>query len=201
MLYHMFMNRTTCVWPSADSTVKPLKLQWTGGSQTSSWFLAWCCSVKDILAAFVYRIHRYRIPSARQTAKYNMLFSSTARKWCKHCQAVGFSSQLRLSFFHLSTTIVTKLDFFGYNYGFLKRNKLSLFDPQFVRDRWPFQRRVALYSHSETTHHTSCCCCWGSWGLTALFEGTSDLSNVSFLRLICTTAAIYKIHSNLPVVF
>lgn len=167
MFNHVFINRTTCVWPSADCTVKRLKLQWTGAPLTSSWFLAWCCSVKDVLAACVYRIHRYKIPSARQTAKYNMLFSSTARKCSKHCQAAGLSSQLRLSFFHLSTTIVTKLDFFCNSFGFLKLNKLSLFDLQFARDRWPFQHRSALYSHTETTHHMSCCC--RSWRLSALF--------------------------------
>lgn len=155
MLHHVFINSTTCVWPSADCTVKRLKLQWTGAPQTSSWFLAWCCSVKDVLAACVYRIHRYKIPSARQTAKYNMLFSSAARKCSKYCQAAGLTSQLRLSFFHLSTTIVTKLDF--YSFGFLKLNKLSLFDLQLVRDRRPFQHRAALYSHTEATHHMSCC--------------------------------------------
>lgn len=41
--------------------------------------------------------------------------------------------------------------FFCSSFGFLKLNKLSLFDLQFVRDRWPFQHRTALYSHSETT--------------------------------------------------
>lgn len=119
MLYRVFIDRTTCVWPSADCTVKRLELQWTGASQTSSWFLARCCSVKDVLSASVYQIHRYKIPSARQMVKYNMLFSSRARKCCKHCQAVVFSSRLQLSFFHRSTTIMTKLDlFFVTAFGF-----------------------------------------------------------------------------------
>lgn len=164
------------VWPSADCSVKRLKLQWTQASQTGSWFLAWCCSVKDILAACVYQIHRYKIPSARQTAKYNMLFSSAARKCGKHSQAAGFSPQLRLSFFHLSTTILTKLDFF---FGLLKLNKLSLFDLQFVRDSRPFQHRTALYSHTETTHPPSCCR-WSRPGFSAFFKRTSA---VFFLKV------------------
>lgn len=57
-VHHVFTKKTTCLWPSADCTVKRLKLQWTGASQTSSWFLAWCCSVKDALAASVYQIYR-----------------------------------------------------------------------------------------------------------------------------------------------
>lgn len=42
-----------------------------------------------------------KIPSARQTAKYNMLFSSTARKCCKQSLAVILSSQFQLSLFIL----------------------------------------------------------------------------------------------------
>lgn len=103
LLYYVVINRSTCVtlcWLCSNTSV-----DWS----LSSWFLARCCSVKDILAKSVYRIHRCEIPSARWTAKYDMLFSSAGRQCCKHCHAAGLTSQLRLSCFCLSTTIIFSL--------------------------------------------------------------------------------------------
>lgn len=117
-----------------------------------------------------------------------MLFSWTDRKCCKHCQAAGLASRLQLSFFHLSTTVVTKRDFFFFlrSFSLLKLNKFSLFDPQFVRDRWPLQQHTGLFSHTQTTHNTyyKCCFCRKRSVLGALFKETAMTNTPFHLCLI-----------------
>lgn len=76
--------------------------------------------------------------------------------------------------------------FFLRSFSLLKLNKFSLFDPQFVRDRWPLQQHTGLFSHTQTTHNTyyKCCFCRKRSVLGALFKETAMTNTPFHLCLI-----------------
>lgn len=136
----MVLQNHLCVWPRATCTAHRPELQWAGASLNSSWFLAWCCSVKKCFGCWCLSnlsLQKFHLQDKRP---------NTACCLAQRLENVANSAEL-LSLARCSSCLLFFFSFKAQPSGqrlSFSSTKLYEFDHNFFRDSWP----IALYLHS-----------------------------------------------------